>query len=68
MKQKHNEAREDFYDVLTAHLRANEPRESLTSVKKRLGKLGNANRKFDNAHILHIITLNHIHNNVEQEE
>lgn len=37
--QKHGEMWEDFYDVLTTRLRAGEPRESLSSVKKRLRKL-----------------------------
>lgn len=37
---KHGEMWEDLYDVLTTRLRADEPRESLSSVKKRLGKLG----------------------------
>jgi len=31
---------EDFYDSVTAHGRADEPRESLQSVKKRLKKQG----------------------------
>ena len=31
---------EDFYDSLIAHQRANEPRESLHSVKKRLRRAG----------------------------
>ena len=34
--EKYGELWEDFYDVMTARLRANEPRESLASVKKRL--------------------------------
>jgi hypothetical protein len=41
--KKHANVWEDFYDVLTARLRAHEPRESLASVKRRLirsGKLG----------------------------
>ena len=38
--QKHGELWEDFYDVLIARLRATEPRESLTSVKRRLRKKG----------------------------
>jgi len=37
---RHGEMWEDFYDVLTTRLRASEPRESLSSVKKRLRKLG----------------------------
>lgn len=37
---KHGEVWEDFYDSLTARLRAEEPRETLTSVKKRLRKQG----------------------------
>lgn len=35
---KHSELWEDFYDLVTARLRANEPRESLESVKKRLSQ------------------------------
>jgi hypothetical protein len=35
--------REDFYDSLTARLRANEPRETLASVKKSLRKQGKLN-------------------------
>ena len=38
--QKYGELWEDFYDSLTARLRANEPRETLDSVKKRLRKRG----------------------------
>ena len=34
---------EDFYDTLIAHQRANEPRESLHSVKKRLRRAGKLN-------------------------
>jgi hypothetical protein len=34
---------EDFYDSLTAHRRAKEPRESLQSVKKRLRRAGKLN-------------------------
>ena len=34
---------EDFYDTLIAHRRANEPRESLNSVKKRLRRAGKLN-------------------------
>lgn len=37
--QKHSDAWEDFYDGLIAKQRANEPRESLSSVKKRLRRL-----------------------------
>ena len=38
--RKYGELWEDFYDSLTARLRANEPRETLASVKKRLRKQG----------------------------
>ena len=38
--QKYGEIWEDFYDSLTARLRANEPRETRDSVKKRLCKQG----------------------------
>ncbi len=38
--KKYGEAWEDFYDSLTARLRADEPRESLEAVKKRLRKQG----------------------------
>ena len=41
--RRHGELWEDFYDSLTAHLRADEPRESLDSVKKRLRKQGKLN-------------------------
>lgn len=41
--QKHSDAWEDFYDSLIAKQRANEPRESLSSVKKRLRRLGKLN-------------------------
>jgi hypothetical protein len=41
--QKHSDAWEDFYDGLIAKRRANEPRESLSSVKKRLRRLGKLN-------------------------
>ncbi len=41
--QKYGELWEDFYDSLTARLRANEPRETLDSVKKRLRKRGKLN-------------------------
>jgi len=36
--QKHGEIWEDFYDSLTARLRANVSRETLASVKRRLRK------------------------------
>ncbi len=36
---KHSAIWEDFYDLITAHLRANEPRESLDTVKKRLRQM-----------------------------
>jgi hypothetical protein len=41
--EKYGDVWEDFYDSLTARKRANEPRETLESVKKHLireGKLG----------------------------
>ncbi len=38
--QKYGEVWEDFYDGVTARLRANEPRETLTSVRKHLRKKG----------------------------
>ena len=38
--KKHGKLWEDFYDVVTAQLRANEPRESLDSVKDRLRQSG----------------------------
>jgi hypothetical protein len=38
--KKYGELWEDFYDSLTARLRAKEPRESFESVKKRLRKQG----------------------------
>ncbi|MEO0114913.1 MAG: hypothetical protein ABIK93_05505 [candidate division WOR-3 bacterium] len=38
--KKYGELWEDFYDSLTARLRANEPRESLKSVKERLRQQG----------------------------
>lgn len=41
--KKHSELWEDFYDSLIAQSRANEPRESLESVKKRLQKQGKLN-------------------------
>jgi len=34
---------EDFYDTLIAHRRADDPRESLHSVKKRLTRMGKLN-------------------------
>ena len=37
---KYGELWEDFYDGLTARLRAEEPRESLASVKRRLRTQG----------------------------
>ena len=36
--KKYGDLWEDFYDSITARLRANEPRETLESVKKRLKK------------------------------
>ncbi len=41
--QKNSDAWEDFYDGLIAKQRANEPRESLSSAKKRLRRLGKLN-------------------------
>ncbi len=41
--RRHGELWEDFYDSLTARLRATEPRETLASVKKRLRKQGKLN-------------------------
>jgi len=41
--QKYGEPWQDFYDSLTARLRANEPRETLASVKKRLRKQSKLN-------------------------
>jgi len=38
--KKYGELWEDFYDSLTARLRAKEPRETLESAKKRLRKQG----------------------------
>lgn len=35
--KKYGELWEDFQDIVIARLRANEPRETLESVKKRLG-------------------------------
>lgn len=40
---RYGELWEDFYDSLTARLRANEPRETFASVKKRLRKQGKLN-------------------------
>jgi PHD/YefM family antitoxin component YafN of YafNO toxin-antitoxin module len=40
---KYADVWEDFYDTLIAHQRANEPRESLHSVKKRLRRAGKLN-------------------------
>jgi len=37
---KYGELWEDFYDNLTARLRAEEPRETLTAVKKHLRRQG----------------------------
>lgn len=41
--KKHGDLWEDFYDVMTARKRQNEPRETLASVKKRLEKKGKLN-------------------------
>jgi len=41
--KKYGEIWEDFYDILTAHARANEPRETLESVKELLKKQGKLN-------------------------
>lgn len=41
--KKHGELWEDFYDSLIARLRAQEPREPLESVKKRLRRCGKLN-------------------------
>ena len=38
--KKYGELWEGFYDSIVAHLRSDEPRESLASVKKRLRKSG----------------------------
>ena len=38
--RKYGELWQDFYDSMLARVRANEPRESLASVKKRLRKQG----------------------------
>lgn len=35
---RHSKLWEDFYDLVTADMRANEPRESLESVKKQLSQ------------------------------
>jgi len=40
---RHGEVWEDFYDSLTARLRADEPRETLESVRKRLVRQGKLN-------------------------
>jgi len=41
--KKYGEVWEDFYDILTARSRANEPRETLESVKELLKKQGKLN-------------------------
>ena len=41
--KKFGDVWEDFYDTLIAERRANEPRESLASVKKRLQRKGKLN-------------------------
>jgi hypothetical protein len=41
--KKHADLWEDFYDILTAKQRENEPRESLVDVKARLVKSGKLN-------------------------
>lgn len=41
--RKHGELWEDFYDSLIADQRANEPRETIASVEKRLRKHGKLN-------------------------
>jgi len=38
--KKHSEVWEDFYDTMVTRARADEPRESLESVKSRLKKQG----------------------------
>lgn len=38
--KRHGDLWEDFYDAVTARLRADEPRESLEAVKRRLRKQG----------------------------
>ena len=41
--KKYGELWEDFYDSIIAEKRKNEPRETLTSVKRRLKKTGKFN-------------------------
>jgi len=41
--KKHGELWEDFYDALVARMRAEDPRESLRSVKQRLQQQGKLN-------------------------
>jgi len=41
--KKYGEIWEDFYDILTARARTNEPRETLESVKELLEKQGKLN-------------------------
>jgi hypothetical protein len=41
--KRYGELWEDFYDALIAHQRANEPRESLESVREALEKQGKLN-------------------------
>lgn len=41
--KEYGELWEDFYDCLTARLRADEPRESLKSVRERLRQQGKLN-------------------------
>lgn len=41
--KKYGELWEDFYDSLTARLRADEPRETLASVKEQLRQQGKLN-------------------------
>ncbi|HEU4595354.1 MAG TPA: hypothetical protein VFS10_09445 [Pyrinomonadaceae bacterium] len=41
--KKYGEMWEDFYDALVAQSRANEPRESIEVVKRRLQKQGKLN-------------------------
>jgi hypothetical protein len=41
--RKYGELWEDIYDSLTARQRASEPRETLATVEKRLGKQGKLN-------------------------
>ncbi|MBL7684792.1 MAG: hypothetical protein JNK65_02025 [Deltaproteobacteria bacterium] len=38
--KKHSEIWEDFYDLLLAKKRMNEPKESIESVRKKLQRLG----------------------------